>query len=119
MQYDSNLKTSIGKITGDLNTANGVGIVSIPQGNTIAAKADHSLYITRFFGRVAGDWEVNEWNGSSNTALYVFNESTNLEIPGLMIIFSPNTILRIEGTDASPEIYVEYGFRKVIARNNL
>lgn len=116
LDLNSAYKPSLGRITGDTSDSDGAGIISVPEGTTIAPKANYSLHIQRFFGRITGDWTLYSWDGSAKTTMnLVFEGGTAVEIPGLDIKTPVGTVLRVVAAgDATPELYVEYGYVKTV-----
>lgn len=105
------------KVAVDLSAAGGAVLTGIIASNTLAPVAGGYYRLFRIWGRVVGDWTLNKWNGTANTAIGHANAGgDNLDIPGLNFITGENESFRITGTDAASELYAEYAFVTNVTR---
>ena len=105
------------KVAVDLSAAGGAVLTNIRTGTTLAPVAGSYYKIFRIWGRVVGDWTLNRWDGSSNTAIGHANAGgDNLDIPGVEFNTNENESFRITGTDAASELYAEYALVANVTR---
>lgn len=97
------------KVGTDLTVANGATLTDIASGAALAAAARTIYHISRVWGRVSGDWTLQYRTGGANTTIGFANAgSDNLDVPGLDFQLPANAEIRVVGTDATSELYIEY-----------
>jgi len=97
------------KVATDLTAANGAVLTDLSSGAALSAATRTIYHIARVWGRVTGDWTIQQRLAGSNTTIGFANAgSDNLDVPGLDIQLPANAEIRIVGTDATSELYIEY-----------
>lgn len=103
------------KVGADLTVANGASLTDLISGAALSAATRTIYHIFRVWGRVAGDWTIQQRLAGVNTTIGFANAgSDNLDVPGLDIQLPANAEIRIVGTDTASELYIEYGVDNIV-----